>query len=192
MRRYQWILGLMAITVAVLSCGSDDGDGGITDEQRQLIMGQETGIGLFYSNLSSPLVLARDEVHSNVRQLDINNDGVTDIELRAYQEFGGNRGLTISTPSDSTRISLDTQMAVKALEDGDIITITTEDWDSADALALAVTNAGTVSGNWVGAGNRYVAFRIDIGNSRFLGYLEISVEEFDNYSLHNFALRAVP
>ncbi len=191
MRRIQWILGLVLLATAVLSCGSDDGDGGITDEQRQLIMGQETGIGLFYSNLSSPLVLARDEVHSNVRELDINNDGVTDLALRAYQEFSGNRGLTISTPSDSVRISLDGQM-VKALEEGDIVTISTETWGSADALALAVTDAGTVSGNWVGAGNRFVAFRMDIGISRFLGYLEISVEDFDNYSLHNFALRAVP
>lgn len=191
MRRIQWILGLVLLATAVLSCGSDDGDGGITDEQRQLIMGQETGIGLFYSNLSSPLVLARDEVHSNVRELDINNDGVTDLALRAYQEFSGNRGLTISTPSDSVRISLDGQM-VKALEEGDIVTISTETWGSANALALAVTDAGTVSGNWVGAGNRFVAFRIDIGISRFLGYLEISVEDFDNYSLHNFALRAVP
>lgn len=191
MRRIQWILGLVLLATAVLSCGSDDGDGGITDEQRQLIMGQETGIGLFYSNLSSPLVLARDEVHSNVRELDINNDGVTDLALRAYQEFSGNRGLTISTPSDSVRISMDGQM-VKALEEGDIVTISTETWGSADALALAVTDAGTVSGNWVGAGNRFVAFRMDIGISRFLGYLEISVEDFDNYSLHNFALRAVP
>lgn len=182
----------MAVAVVVLSCGSDDGDGGITDEQRQLVMGQETGIGLFYSNLSAPLVLARDDVHSNVRELDINNDGVTDIELRAYQEFGSNRGLTINTPSDSTRISLDAQMAVKALEDGDIVTILSETWGSAESLPLAVSEAGTVSGNWVDAGNRYVAFRIDIGNSRFLGYLEISVEDFDNYSLHNFALRAVP
>ncbi len=191
MRRIQWISGLVLLATAVLSCGSDDGDGGITDEQRQLIMGQETGIGLFYSNLSSPLVLARDEVHSNVRELDINNDGVTDLALRAYQEFSGNRGLTISTPSDSVRISMDGQM-VKALEEGDIVTISTETWGSADALALAVTDAGTVSGNWVGAGNRFVAFRMDIGISRFLGYLEISVEDFDNYSLHNFALRAVP
>lgn len=191
MRRIQWILGLVLLATAVLSCGSDDGDGGITDEQRQLIMGQETGIGLFYSNLSSPLVLARDEVHSNVRELDINNDGVTDLALRAYQEFSGNRGLTISTPSDSVRISMDGQM-VKALEEGDIVTISTETWGSANALALAVTDAGTVSGNWVGAGNRFVAFRMDIGISRFLGYLEISVEDFDNYSLHNFALRAVP
>ncbi len=191
MRRIQWILGLVLLATAVLSCGSDDGDGGITDEQRQLIMGQETGIGLFYSNLSSPLVIARDEVHSNVRELDINNDGVTDLALRAYQEFSGNRGLTISTPSDSVRISMDGQM-VKALEEGDIVTISTETWGSADALALAVTDAGTVSGNWVGAGNRFVAFRMDIGISRFLGYLEISVEDFDNYSLHNFALRAVP
>lgn len=192
MRRYQWILGLVLLTVAVLSCGSDDGDGGITDEQRQLIMGQETGIGLFYSNLSVPLVLARDEVHSNVRELDINNDGVVDIELRAYQEFSGNRGLTVTTPSDSTRISLDGQMAVKALENGDIVTVSTETWGSADALALAVTEAGVVSGNWVGAGTRFIAFRMDIGISRFLGYIEISVEDFDNYSLHNFAFRAVP
>lgn len=191
MRRIQWILGFAVMAMAVLSCGSDDGDGGITDEQRQLIMGQETGIGLFYSNLAVPLVLARDEVHSNVRELDINNDGVVDIALRAYQEFSGNRGLTISTPSDSTRISLDGQL-VKALEAGDIVTVSTETWGSADALALAVTEAGTVTGNWVGAGNRFVAFRMDIGISRFLGYLEISVEDFDNYSLHNFALRAVP
>lgn len=192
MRRYQWILGITLAVVTVLSCGSDDDGGGITDEQRQLIMGQETGIGLFFSDLPGPLVLARDEVHSNLRELDINNDGVVDIQIRAYQEFSGNKGLTISTPSDSTRISLDAQGAAKALENEDIVTILSETWGSADALALAVSEGGMVSGNWVSAGNRFVTFRIDIGISRFLGYIEISAEDFDNYSLHNFALRAVP
>jgi hypothetical protein len=181
----------MIAVSALLSCGSDDG-GGITDEQRQLVMGQETGIGLFFSDFPGPLVLSRDNVHSNVRELDINSDGVVDIELRAYQDFGSDRGLTLTTANDSTTVSLDAQMAVKALEEGDIVTIASETWGPADALALAVNDGGVVSGNWVGNGNRFIAYRIDIGNSRFLGWIEISVEDFDNYSLYNFALRAVP
>jgi len=190
MRRTLGLLAILAVTF--LACGGDDDGGGITDEQRQLVMGQSEGVGLFFTGLTDPLVLARDEVHSNVREFDLNSDGVIDISIRAFQEFSGNKGLTISTENDSTVVSLTTDTVIKALEEGDIVTLTTETWGAADQLPLAVSESGNTTGVWNMLGRRYVAVRMDIGNSRFLAWIELSVEDFDNYSFYNLALRTVP
>ena len=187
------VLGLLAIvSVAFLiACGSDDGDGGITQEQRELRMGESSGSNILFSGLASPLVLARNDVHSNVRDIDLNNDGVDDVSIRAYEEFAGDKGLTFSTLNDSTRVSV-VNNQVKPLSEGDIITIDSESWGSAESVVLAELISGTPGGNWNGLGRRYIAIRMDIGIRRFLAWIEISVEEYDNYSFYNVALKSVP
>ena len=185
----------MAIVALLVfqACGDDDGGGGITDEQRQLVMGQTDGVGVFFTGLTAPLTLERDQVHSNLRELDLNNDGVFDITLRAYEEFGGaDKGLSLSVVSDSVRVSVNGDGLVIPKENGDIVTLASETWTQGVDLPLAVREAGNVSGLWNGLQNRYVAIRIDIQNSRFLAWVELSVSDFDNYSFHNFVLRAVP
>lgn len=189
------ICGLMAMAIMtlLLACGGDDDGGGITDEQRQLVMGQSEGVGVFHTGLEDPLVLARDAVHSNVRELDLNNDGVIDIAIRAFEEFGGNpKGLTITTTNDSTRVLMNASGQVTPLEEGDVITIESTTWTMVDQSPLAVLEGGTTTGVWNMAGRRFVAVRMDIGISRFLAWIELSVEDYDNYSFYNLALRAVP
>ena len=182
----------MATMTLLLACGGDDDGGGITDEQRQLVMGQSEGIGVFHTGLDDPLVLARDQPHSIVREFDLNSDEVNDILIRAYQDFNGNKGLTITTANDSTRVLVNTDGLVTPLEEGDIVTIESTTWSMLDQAPLAVSEGGNTTGIWNMAGRRYVAVRMDIGISRFLAWIELSVEDYDNYSFYNFALRAVP
>ena len=189
-------IGLLAITaVTLLACGGDDGPT-ITDEQRQLVMGQTEGLGVvIYSDFVSPLVLERDEVHINVRELDLNSDGVIDVSIKAFEEFAGDKGLTLTIESDSTEVSITPEGVIKPLTQGDIVTLTSETWGKMSEITenpLAVRTAGNTTGVWNMQGRRYIAFKIEIGNSRFLSWIEISVSDFDNYSLYNFVLRQVP
>lgn len=182
---------MLLLAVGIQSCSKDDG-GGITQEQRQFVMGESEGNAVFHTGFVAPLVLARDNVHSHLRELDLNSDGEIDVHIRAFQDFNGDRGLTISTVNAETRVSLDENGMIKPLENGDIVTVDSETWGSADALPLAVIEGSVESGTWNMLGRRFVALRLDIGITRNLSWIEISVEEYDNYTLYNYALKIVP
>ena len=53
---------LLPLTFIISSCNSDDGPG-ISEEQRQLIMGDD-GEGIRLLGLQTPIVVERDDVHS--------------------------------------------------------------------------------------------------------------------------------
>ncbi|OEK05285.1 hypothetical protein [Roseivirga misakiensis] len=191
MKKFQNLL-FLSFALLTLACGNDDGPG-ITEEQRQLIMGDATGDGVVQLGLTAPITVDVDLVHSNTRELDINFDSETDIVVRAYEDFGGNpRGLTITTSNTSTRILLDDNGNVRALNAGEVTTVLSTTWAMADALPLAVLDGQTISGIWNGLQNKYVAVRMDVGNSRFLAWIELSVDNYDNYKFHNYALKQVP
>ncbi|MFY0592687.1 hypothetical protein [Roseivirga sp.] len=185
-------LPLLCFALLLVACGNDDG-GGITDEQRQLVMGDASGEGIVQLGLNSPITVQIDAVHSNVRELDINFDNEIDIIIRAYEDFGGNpKGLTITTNNTSTRILLDESGNVAPLNAGETTTVLSTTWGMANSLALAVLDGQTTTGLWNGLQNKYVAVRMDIGTSRFLAWIELSVSDYDNYSFHNYALKQVP
>lgn len=185
-------LTMLSIIVILSACGSDDGSG-ISEEQQQLIMGDATGTGVVQLGLTAPITVAKDQVHITTRELDINFDGETDITIRAYEEFGGSaKGLSITTNNTDTRILLDGNGDVTALNSGDIVTVLSETWGFSDQLPLAVLMDQTTSGLWNGLQNKFVAVRIDTGGNRFLAWIELSVANYDNYSFHNFALKQVP
>lgn len=186
------ILSLLLLVTLAFSCGNDDGDG-ISEEQRQFIMGDATGTNVISLGLTTPLVQNNDAVHISPRELDINFDQEADVLLRAFEEFGGfSKGLTLTTLNMETRVSVDENGDIKALSQGDIITATSETWVNADALPLAELMGQTTNGLWNGLQNRYVAVRIDIDNTRYLGWIELSVDSYDNYTFHNYAVKLIP
>ncbi|MBO3698456.1 hypothetical protein [Roseivirga sp. E12] len=184
------ILLLTLLMFSIVSCGDDDG--GITEEQRQLIMGDDSSANIVSLGLTSPIVLSLDQVHITPRQLDINFDQTADIVLSAYEEFNGNKGLTLNTESVDVRVSVDGNGDIKALNSGDIVTATSETWVNASTLPLAEVSGQTVTGLWNGLQNRFIAVRIDIGSTRYLGWIELSVNSYDNYSLHNYVVKLIP
>ena len=58
-------------------------------------------------------------------------------------------------------------------------------------MAVSSVSEG-VSGLWNQLNNKFVAFRMQDGNTRFLAWLEFSVADFDNHSFHNFGIKIVP
>lgn len=182
-----YLFFLLALVLSIAACGDDEP--GITQEQRELIMGDTETASVL--GLTAPLVLDRDDIHTTPRPLDLNSDGEDDITIFAFQEFNGDKGLHVSTLNSNTRIAYNENDEVKPLNAGDIVTIESENWQFADESPLAVTKNG-VFGVWNGLQNRYMAVRIDVNNNRFLVWIELSVSDFDNYSFHNFAFKRVP
>lgn len=181
------ILLLLVLSVSFWACGDDAP--GITQEQRELIMGDTETTSVL--GLTAPLVLDRDDIHKTPRTFDLNSDGEDDITLMAFQEFGGEKGLHVTTLNTNTRIAFNSDDQVTPLNEGDVVTIESENWQFADESPLAVSDNG-VFGVWNGLQNRYMAVRIDVNNNRFLVWVELSVSDFDNYSFHNFAFKRVP
>ena len=86
-----------------------------------------------------------------------------------------------------TRVAVDQNGGVKVLSEGDVVTTASETWVDADALPLAELIGQTTNG----LQNRYVAVRIDINNTRYPGWIELSVDNYDNYTFHNYAVKLV-
>lgn len=189
-----WIL-LVLFAILMASCSSDEGTG-ITDEQRQLIMG-DTSDDILLLGLESPITVEREDVHSGTRELDINKNGEVDVIISFYQDFFGGKGLQISTPNEDTNaaVAFDSSTDwVKPLNSGEIVTFDSEDWRSAELEPLAVfdSNDGSSSGLWNGTTSKYVAFRMQINNTRYLAWIEFSVSDYDNHSFHNYGTKIVP
>ena len=188
---YKKIFFLIVPAIVFSSCSGDDGPG-ITQEQRELEMGYE-GSDVYSFGLNAPLSVNRDDVHSSIRELDINVDGENDVLIRSYQEFNGDKGLTIESLNATTTFSIDANSEVKPLEQGVKVSIDSETWGGANSvLPLAVSAGGTTTGLWNGLTSHYVAVKIEIDNNRFLAWIELSVSDYDNYSFHNFVLKSVP
>lgn len=192
MKRIIWTL-ILPVTL-IFSCNSDDGPG-ITQEQRQLIMG-DTGAGVLVLGLQSPITINRDDVHSNLRELDMDSNGDLDVTILSYQEFFGNKGLVLSTVNSAAnaQVAVDGDGLVKPYNAGDAVEFESETWVSVEEAALAVFDAASQSssGLWNGTTSKYVAFRMQIDNTRFLAWIELSVSDYDNYSFHNYGIKIVP
>lgn len=192
--KHIWLL-ILPITIIMSSCSSDDGPG-ITEEQRQLIMG-DTSDDILLLGLQSPITVERDDVHGGTRELDMDRNGEIDVIITFYQEFFGGKGIQISTPNEdaNAEVAFDPSTDwVRPLNAGEIVTFDSEDWRSADMEPLAVfdSNDGSSSGLWNGTTSKYVAFRMQINNTRFLAWIELSVSDYDNHSFHNYGIKIVP
>lgn len=188
------LLPLFTLLVLTLSCDSDDGPA-FTQEQRQLIMGDD-GEGIRSLGLTTPIVIERDDVHSNLRELDMDQNEELDLTIRAYQDFFGDKGLVISTVNEETsaEVLVNADGLVNPLNGGDIITFEEGSWQSVEEAALAVYSSAdqSTTGLWNGLSNKFVAFRMQDGNTRYLAWIELSVSDHDNYSFHNYGIKIVP
>jgi hypothetical protein len=188
------ILTLFIAFSIILSSCSDD-EPGITPEQRQLIMGDD-GEGVLLLGLAGPIVTERDDVHASTRELDMDRNTELDVIIRAYQDFFGDKGLVISTPNTAAnaQVMVDEDGFVIPMDAGEIVKFDEGTWAAVDMAPLAVfdAGAGSTTGLWNGVQNKYVAFRMQVDNTRFLAWIELSVSDHDNYSFYNYGIKIVP
>jgi len=185
---------LILFSLLFSSCESDNGPT-ITEEQRQLIMGDD-GAGVRLLGLAGPISIERDDVHSNLRKLDLDQNNALDVVIRAYQDFFGEKGLVISTVNTETNaeVLVNEEGFVVPLNGGDIVRFEEGTWETVEEAPLAVYDPTSqrTTGLWNGLDNRFVAFRMQDGNTRYLAWIELSVSDHDNYSFHNYGIKIVP
>ena len=188
----------LSFLIAFSACGDDDS--GDPEDPSIFIAGRTTGTNVFFSDLASPDETSRDETHTTVREVDINNDQIIDFEITASELNTVNvviKLLTINTlGQNSVAVNKNPAANPRIFQQGDTIRIADEDWVSqADEYILAgqeVTTAGTTElANWNGQRNRYLAVWVRKDNENILGWIELSVEDFDNYTFHNYASKPV-
>lgn len=193
MKRFLFTL-IIPLSLLTTSCTSDDGPT-ITEEQRQLIMGDE-GEGVLLGGFTAPIVVENDGIHSFPIDLDLDRNTEIDIELLASQGFFGDKSLIISTPNAATnpQLLVNEDGLVIPLNSGDIVKFDEGTWAVADEAPLAVYDPSdqSTTGLWNGLSNKYVAFKMQIGNTRYLAWIELSVSDYDNFSFHNHGLKIVP
>jgi uncharacterized protein YcfL len=184
----------LLLPILIIACSSDEPTG-FSDEQRQLIMG-DTGNGVLTLGLQAPITINRDDVHLNLRELDMDGNSDVDVSILSYQDFFGDKGLLISTPNSlaKAQVAVDSDGFVRPYAAGETIQFESETWLSVEEAPLAVFVASDQSstGLWNGTSNQYVAFRMQIENTRFLAWIELSVSDYDNYSFHNYGIKIVP
>ena len=180
------------------SCSDDDS--GTPEDPTTFIAGQTSGSNVFFSNLASPDETARDETHTTVREVDINNDQIIDFEITASELNTVNvviKLLSITTEGqNAVAVNKNPAANPRIFQQGDTIRIADEEWVSeVEEYVLAsqeVTSAGTTEGgNWNGQRNRYLAVWVRKDGQNILGWIELSVEDFDNYTFHNYASKPV-
>ena len=189
----------LSFLIAFSACGDDDSSGD-PEDPTTFIAGRTTGTNVFFSDLTSPDETAKDEPHTTVREVDINNDQIIDFRITASELNTVNlviKLLSITTQGqNSFAVNKNPAANPKIFQQGDTIRIADEDWESqAEEYILAgqeVTGTGSTElGNWNGQRNRYLAVWVRKDGENILGWIELSVEDFDNYTFHNYASKPV-
>lgn len=187
------------VLIAFSACGDDD-PSGAPEDPTTFIAGRTTGTNVFFSNLASPDETAVDQTHTTTREVDINNDQIIDFEIISSELNTVNvviKLLSITTEGqNSVAVNKNPAANPKIFQQGDTIRIADEDWvNQVQEYTLAgqeVSSAGTTElGNWNGQRNRYLAVWVRKDGENILGWIELSVDNFDNYTFHNYASKPV-
>jgi hypothetical protein len=184
----------------LLSCAEEDENPNVV-----IIMGYSSG-SLYFSNLPEPLVVDKDFIHTTRTVLDLNGDDVGELTILSSEELTGTdtlfRTLKLEKhPNADTnvRISLLADYTVTSFLDGESVEFPRGDMYSLqDEFILTwnkhiiSTGADFVAGSWNGLLEHCFLVEYKVGESDIAAWVMLSVTDYDNYILHNFASYSLP
>ncbi|MGB6648142.1 MAG: hypothetical protein WBG01_06350, partial [Bacteroidota bacterium] len=109
------------------------------------------------------------------------------------QEF---RGVEIKQLADSTWVADDFDSEIRVFSANDTLWVNAESWTwvtspDKDKMPLAILlRDGQIDeewGKWNGEENKYVGLKLTVGGEDYLGWIELTVADYDNYIIFNFA-----
>ncbi|MGB5873999.1 MAG: hypothetical protein WBH56_09750 [Bacteroidota bacterium] len=171
------------------------------DEVQQpfFLTGQSSGTDVFFSNIVPPETIFVDINHTTTTPLDVNNDLIQDYEIISFQNNQGNqefRGVEIKQLADSTWVADDFDSEIRVFSANDTLWVNAESWTwvtspDKDKMPLAILlRDGQIDeewGKWNGEENKYVGLKLTVGGEDYLGWIELTVADYDNYIIFNFA-----
>lgn len=197
------IIGLAAI---VISCR--EGINEFVDEEFIIRTGQVTD-ALYFSDLVRPDSVIIDTNHEDVRSIDLNNDGIKEFEIVSEEDT-----ITIKDSNQNLRNYHIKSLHLKKLREGifvsvesisytgyvgviqenSILNFESQIWNPLDSVKILCywekslqTEFSYDYGLWNNKQNMYFAVNYQHEDRTIIAWIELSVIEYDNYILHNYA-----
>jgi hypothetical protein len=188
------MISLTVILFVLSGCSSDDnGAAPMEPEDIPFTAGVSSGIDVYFSNLLQPDSTMRNFPHITRRPIDINNDFVVDFEITSREDTAGAIHIryTSITAKDSNMVAVnsDDDGFVRIYSQND--SLESDSWRISDndylAYRLELTSDTIETGNWNGIEDKFIAVMVLQQEFYYLGWIEVSIQEYDNYIFYNFA-----
>lgn len=178
------------------------------ENQHDIKTGQVTD-AIYYSSFDQPESLFVDKSHEDVKTIDLNNDGIMEFEIVSIEDT-----ITVKDSNENLRDYHVKKLFLRKYREGIYISaesITYNDyvaiipkntilnfenqvWSPLDSIKMFCQWERNIQaefsydfGIWNGNNNKYFAVNFQQGDETIIAWIEISIVEYDNYILHNYA-----
>jgi hypothetical protein len=178
------------------------------EDDQNIKTGQIAG-ALYYSNFVQPESLFVDAVHEHIKLIDVNNDGVAEFGIGSSEDTliikDSNNNLRdfhvkklfLRKHSENILISVESITYtdyVGIIQKNTTLNFENQVWNQLDSVKMFCQWERNIQaefsydyGIWNGNYNKYFAVNFQHGDETIIAWIEISVVEYDNYILHNYA-----
>lgn len=197
------VIGLAAIVIA---CREDIIE--YTDEEIFIRTGQVTD-ALYFSDMVQPDSIVIDAGHEDVRRMDLNHDGMFEFEIvseedtiiikdsdknfRAYHI----KSLHLKKLREDILVSVESieyPGYLNVIQGNSILNFESQIWKTLDSVKVLcyweknlLNGFSYYDGLWNNKRNKYFAVNYQHEDRTIIAWIELSVIDFDNYILHNYA-----
>jgi hypothetical protein len=193
-------------TISLLTCR--EGIQEPVENQNDIKTGQVAD-AVYYSNFDQPETLFVDGKHEDIRLIDVNNDGIMEFGIVSTEDT-----VTIKDSNENLRdyhvkklflrkqrenilISVESITYtdyVAIIPKNSILNFETQVWNPLDSVKMFCQWERNIQaefsydfGIWNGNYNKYFAVNFQEEDKTIIAWVEISIVDYDNYILHNYA-----
>lgn len=200
-------LGLViGLAVIVITCR--EGINEFMYEENFIRTGQVTD-ALYFSNIARPDSIMLDTRHEVVRSMDLNNDGIGEFEIVSVEDtitvkdinqnlrYFHIKSLILKKLKEDIFVSVESISYtgyVGIIQGNSILNFESQIWNPLDSTKLLCyweknlqTEFSYDDGLWNNKHNKYFAVNYQHEDRTIIAWIELSVLEYDNYIIHNFA-----
>jgi hypothetical protein len=196
---------IVLLTVTLLSCRE-----GIPDpiEDESIKTGQTAG-SIFFSGFNKPDSVFIDSDHEDIKLIDLNDDGIMEFEIVSTEDTVSEKissndirdyhvkTLFLRKQRENIYISVESitySDYVAIIDRNSILNFQTQIWNPLDSVKMFCQWERNIQagfsydyGIWNENYNKYFAVNFQHEGETIIAWVEISIVEYDNYILHNYA-----
>lgn len=164
---------------------------------------------LYYSDFAQPDSILINQIHRHSNPVDIDNDGIIEFDIISNEErvtvtdYNQNereyyvKTLYLSKRKENVQVSvesIDITNYVGIISKNTSLSFDHQVWNTLDSVKIFCQWERNIDagfsydfGIWNNQSNKYFAVNFQHEGKTIIGWVEISILEYDNYILHNFA-----